>query len=160
MLRMRACIFAGAKPEVWGVRGEQGLPPPHRQGTQHDLTLVCVSVDNSHYWWAKTALDLEREAAKKFIFLVARPLRGGWWDLLLIKKTFFEARLKNIPKNARGKGVGGQLKNNFFCGFPKKMWRSSMIICSKLQQYLTLGLTWRQAWPLHKMVGYSLKAVH
>ena len=40
MLRVQACILVGAEPEVRGVRGEQGLPSPHRQGTPHDLTLV------------------------------------------------------------------------------------------------------------------------
>ena len=55
---MQACILVGAEPEVRGVRGEQGLPSPHRQGTPHDLTLV----------W---------EAAKKVPTPVVRPIRGG-----------------------------------------------------------------------------------
>ena len=49
-----------------------------------------------------------REAAKKVLFLVARPLRGG-----PLRKKELKQNIYFSPKIE-----AGPLKKNFFCGFP------------------------------------------
>ena len=74
----------------------------------------------------KTTLDFPvREAAKKVLFLVAGPLRGGEVNGCATKekRTFFNVRKKvpmaTKPRGGGAKGLSGRAtKKITFCGFP------------------------------------------